>query len=249
MSEQSFGAVTALEFRVSPEQGFEDIVEEFDIAFRPLGLTRRSLIWDGEDIAIIERDSIRIVLGWLAPDHPGARSFLILAIGNAPNHRGATLDLNTCSMLSTLLLNHAKGYLPVSSVLHADATQPVGTELIDMICELLRHDGPYSDAPADDMQNPPNQEFDTAPDPADPAMDFAMFGQSQDRAGTADILDAEYVDLDRAQELSLPKRLTIYTLGATMLLYTPPVGATLLVYTTLRDFAPEHPPWLERPAA
>lgn len=44
------------------------------------------------------------------------------------------------------------------------------------------------------------------------------------------------------KELSLQKRLTIYALGATMLIYTPPVGATLLVYTTLRDFAtPKHP--------
>jgi len=252
MTEQNFGTVTALEFRVSPEQGFEDIVEEFDISFRPLGLTRRSLIWDGEDIAIIERDSIRIVLGWLPPEHPDDHVFLVLAIGHAPNSRGVTLDDSTNSMLSSLLINHAKSYLPIGAVLHAKATRPVGTELIDTMCDVIRRDYQQAATTVHEDVSHPIWTFETAPEQEGSDMGFAELDQAtQERtqSSTADILDADYVDLDSVEVLSLPKKLTIYTLGATMLLYTPPVGATLLVYTTLRDFMPDQPRRLERPAA
>jgi hypothetical protein len=43
----------------------------------------------------------------------------------------------------------------------------------------------------------------------------------------------------KPEPMSLPKHLTIYALGATMLIYTPPVGASLLAYSALRDLTPE----------
>ena len=61
-----------------------------------------------------------------------------------------------------------------------------------------------------------------------------------------EVLDGDILDPQEdtgihftSDEASLPKRLTIDTLGATMLIYTPPVGASLLVYSTLRDLIPQ----------
>lgn len=247
MNEQDFGTIAALEFRASPDQGFEDIVEEFDIAFRPMGLSSRSLTWNDEDIAFIERDSIRIALGWLPSDTKDVPGFLIVAVGQAPNSGGIHVDPLTCAMLKSHVLQHAETYLPIGNVLHADATQPVGTELIDMVSEMLRRDyqklgdtAPAQDSGAFGWSEPVKADpaYEVHPKSCDTAQ--GEMGQND----AANVLDAEFYDLVADKALSLPKRLTIYTLGATMLLYTPPVGITLLVYTTLRDFGPDEPPRL-----
>jgi len=228
MSEQLFGTIAALEFCVHPRQGFEDIVEDLDISFQPTGLTRRTLIWDGDDVAIIERDALRILLNWLPPEHPDDPAYLLMAIGQSPISPHVHVGIETCHFVKDVLLAHLASYLPVSSVLHKDAHHPISADLIDAVADdiLMQQRDTTTTRP---------QGFET---------------QSQDHAARSplndppsdmqdapdDVIEAEFSDL--SDDCSLPKRLTIYTLGATMLFYTPPVGATLLIYSTLRDFAP-----------
>jgi hypothetical protein len=240
MTDQDFGAVTALEFRVSPKQGFEDIVEEFDISFRPLGTTRRSLIWDGDDVVMIERDAIRIVLGWLPAKDEETSSFLIVAVGQAPNTAGIEVDEHTCAMINLMVQDHAASYLPVWNVLRADVEGPVDPDLVDIVAETLRND--YHPDPSQDQPGVRPSPWGYASHEADPA--YALHprrGAVSQEPQEDEVEDADYRDLAAPAPISLPQRLTIYTLGATMLLYTPPVGATLLVYSTLRDLAPAQP--------
>ena len=68
MNKQNFGEIAALEYHLPPEMDFPDIVEEFDIASHALATQVRRLTWDGDDVAIIDRESVRIALGWLPPE-------------------------------------------------------------------------------------------------------------------------------------------------------------------------------------
>ncbi|WP_371224310.1 hypothetical protein [Roseovarius sp. 2305UL8-3] len=231
MTEQVFGTIAALEFCVLPRQGFEDIVEDLDISFQPTGLTRRTLIWDGDDIAIIERDALRILLGWLPPEFPGAPGYLVMAVGKSPNNFGVEVGVETCQFIKELLLAHLASYLTARRVLHKDTDQQVDSELMDDVAEILAKEAAQS-WPAQGAANEQDEASGQTASPLDSG--------SKDK-NTAEFIEAEFHDLGNDEDCSLPKRLTIYTLGATMLLYTPPVGASLLVYATLRDFAPADP--------
>jgi len=241
MAEETFGTIAALEFRVPPTQSFEDIVEELDISFRPFGLTRRSLIWDSDDIAILERDSLRVLMGWLPAALEGGSSFLVFAVGHATSGGNLLVNRETCEFVKDILVTHMDSYLNFETVFHADATQPVGTELVDTVTEILNRDfsTPHDGAP----RTPSERGFkrdraytrDITLDP-----DFIRAHTPQFEGHEPEVVNVEGEILPPQDATSLPKRLTIYTLGATMLLYTPPVGASLLIYSTLRDLVPTH---------
>lgn len=243
MFEQNFGTIAALQFCVPPSQGFEDIVEELDISFRPYGLTRRTLTWDSDDIAIIERDSLRVLLGWMPSVCKGVPSFLIFAVGHATNGGNLLVNRETCEFVKEVLLEHLESYLDFETVFHADATQPVETELVDTVVEILHRD--FMTAPAAEAPTEARARYtDRIHARVTPAASKSggLDGEVMEKVDNDPELDM-VIDGMRAgtlpERISLPKRLTIYTLGATMLIYTPPVGATLLVYSTLRDLVPE----------
>ena len=221
MTEHPHGTIAVLELQPSLTHSFEDIVEEVDLAFRPPGLTRQALIRDGEDIAIIERGPVRLVLGWIAQPARNMAPHLVLAIGRTEDPSAVILDDELFRLIKAQLLMHAESYLPVSTVLHREADRPVGTDLIDSIADLLRHTGFAHARPHDTTGGP-------TPHKADPA--YRIYPRQDDISQTGP--DAA----DDGNKGSLPQALTVYTVGATILMVSPPVGAFVLVYASLRAF-------------
>ena len=211
MNRQEFGTIAALDFCVPPRQAFEDIVEELDIMFRPEGLTRRSMIWDGNDLAMIERDAVRLLLAWVSTGRADGSSYLVIGVGQSPEADGTAINAESCRFVKTALLAHLESYLSFHEVVHVDVACPLDSAVLDRFAEILC-----------DLPVCAGQHHSQAPD-------------ATIRFDTLDTLDGT----EPIEACSLPKRLTIYALGATIFLYTPPIGATLLAYTTLRDFVPE----------
>jgi len=247
MTKQSFGTIAALKFTAKPKQGFEDIVEELDITFRPFGLNRRSLTWDNDDIAIIERDSLRVLLGWLPSEKADGSSFMVFAVGHATNGGNLLVNRETCEFVKEVLLTHLDSYLDFEAVFHSDATQPVGIELVDTATEILHRDFAETvvkSSPRVTTKGIPQVRVYTrdlnidkpAPRIHTPSMDDV---DSQIEALSGEVLPVSANVPAKPEPMSLPKHLTIYALGATMLIYTPPVGASLLAYSALRDLTPE----------
>lgn len=221
MTEQDFGTIAALDFCVPPRQGFDDIVEELDIMFRPDGLTRRSMIWDGPDMAVIERDAVRLLLAWVPTGRGDGSCYLVLGVGQSPQAGGVAISAESCRFVKTALLAHLESYLSFREVVHVDVACPLDAAVLDRFGDILCDLPVSSGSPS---------------------------AQAPDATIRFDTLDA--LDGSGAQSAcSLPQRLTIYALGATMLIYTPPVGATLLVYSTLRDFGPARLPGFGQIAA
>ena len=93
MENSSFGTVSALQFQARPELNFVDIVEEFDIAFQMADSPTRGLKWDCDDVAILDRDLLRIALGWVEPSDEDQPWYLIIGVGPSPDMQGNPADL------------------------------------------------------------------------------------------------------------------------------------------------------------
>ena len=227
MSRQSYGQIAALEFFEPPEMDFPDIVEEFDIASQRLAPQLRRLTWDGEDIALIDRDAVRIALGWLPGQSHDGPSYLVLAVGPRNSKRNIPLDPEAYEMLTRRLVERVRGYLHFDAVLHGAANRPISSALVDMTFDLLS--GCANEATERRRQTPrrrpsrPRREKDTGQSSARPKYTIPE-----------DAVDAQLA----IPEASLPMRLTIVTFGLTLFLHVPPLGAALLTYTTLREAQP-----------
>lgn len=214
MSSNTMGAIAALEYHTPPGMGFADIVEEFDLSSNALSTRIRRLTWDGEDIAILDREAVRIVLGWLPPQSAGKPHYLVIAVGPPGRKAQGTLDPAAYDMLLRRAIDRVRGYLPYDARLYGTASRPVGSALIDQTFDLLSATAP--DVPA------------AGPDKADPAQraDWAEGAINQDQW------------LQLGAPATVPLRLTIITFALTLSMHVPPLGVALLTYGTLREAQP-----------
>jgi len=237
---QTYGVVIGFEYRACPRMEFPDIVEEFDLSFQLADAQTRTLIWDCDDIAVIEREYLRVALGWLPPDDDGGAWHLVAAVGPCDTAAGRLLDDTSLAFLVDQIVTRTQNVLPADAVLQGPASGPVAPELIDDIFDLLRLS---ARTPCDTGARP---------NPAGPAPDTAQAGASParfipgaERAETIDVppkaLPWHAIAghwLSKRADPTHPLRLTVHTLAITLMLYVPALGASLFTYTMLRDLVP-----------
>ena len=132
MSRQTYGEIAALEYHGPPGMEFPDIVEEFDIASHGLATQVRRLTWDGEDIALIDRECVRIALGWLPPERKDRPHYLVIAIGPPPRKKrlGTGFDPGAYGVLLERALERVGSYLPYDALLRGPSAQAVACIII-----------------------------------------------------------------------------------------------------------------------
>ncbi|WP_120501374.1 hypothetical protein [Roseovarius sp. EL26] len=211
MSYNDFGTIAVLEYRQKPKIGFSDIVEEFDIAFQMADTGVRSLTWDCDDVAILDRETLRIALGWLKPNRPGNSWHLVIAVGSSPQGEKCPPTAGYFEAMSQHIVEHTNSYLPYDTVMQGEASCAIGSDLIDLVADLVD-------------------------DSSDQVADNAPYVAPDDMILTADDEPEQSISLvSIGEKISLPKRLTIYTLSCSFLLQVPAIGAFMLVYSLLRD--------------
>lgn len=224
MTNNTYGTVAALQYDSRPEMDFADIVEEFDIAFQMIDTKKRSLTWDCEDIAIVDRDMIRVALGWLAPSTPDDPWHLIIAVGGNPDVKHNSPDPEYYGALADYIAERTNSYLPYDAVMLGEANRPISSKLIDVVAELLKLSAQATpDHVAPDMPGRPKAagaRRGTDEQSEDPA-------QPQKWTGPRSLI--------AQNEGSVPKRLTVYALSYTVMLQVPAIGAFMIVYALLRD--------------
>lgn len=229
------GIVAALRFAQCPELQFADIVEEFDIAFR-FGTDHRALIWQGEDTAFLDRENLRLGLRWVSPLVAEDPWHLVLGLSAAPGHDTPFGTQEVCEAFLSHILDHATGYLPPEQVLQTPIDEMLDAELLKEMADNLRL-GEYA-APKRARRN--RAEAEEAEAPQRPAPDKRP--QSPEMDALREALNEAAQDGEQLADqdgVSLPMHITIYVLGATLLLHVPPVGGALLTYSVLRDgFSP-----------
>jgi len=214
MSKKTTGAIAALEYHTPPRLDFPDIVEEFDLSSNALSTQVRGLTWDGDDIAIIDREAVRIVLGWLPPASARKPHYLVIAVGPPGRKPRSVLDPDAYDVLLRRAIDRVRGYLPYDARLYGTATQPITSALVDQTFDLLSS---------------------TAPDVPAPETGKRDAAQRHDWAEGA-VNGGRRFELGKTA--TVPLRLTIITFGLTLFLHVPPLGAALLTYSTLREAQP-----------
>ena len=224
---KAHGSVAALQYNSLPDMEFADFVEEFDISFQMIENQKRSLSWDCDDVAIVERDTIRVALGWLAPDKDGAPYYIIIAVGPNPKVKHNPPDPAYYAALAKYITERTNRFLPHDAVMLGTASRPVGIELIDVVADLLKLS---ADAAPDDMApGQPNRARGWRGRKA--ASDHLHHTtKPKHHSGRGDII--------ALPASSPPKRLTIYALSCTLMLQVPAIGAFMFVYAILRDTVP-----------
>lgn len=216
MSRQTYGDIAALEYHAPPGMDFPDIVEEFDIASHGLATQVRRLTWDSDDIALIDRECVRIALGWLPPERADRPHYLVIAIGPPPRgKRSTTFDPAAYGVLLDRALDRVSGYLPFDAVLRGPCSQAVGTALLDRTFDLLASTAPRLS-------------------PRDIETARRKRAEVRQTAWSEDAVEPTALPAIPSQ----PMRLTVVTLGLTLFLHAPPIGAALLAYTALREAQP-----------
>ena len=251
MTPQSYGSVIAMEFKARPSIPFTDIVEEFDTAFQMVDSRTKSLTWDCDDIAIIDRDYVRVAMGWLPSKSKGQPWHLVIAVGCAPSEDVSKIEMSSYDFVADRILDRTHEFLPSTAVLRGEASQPVGPALVDTLFDLLLTDTSDVAANTEDKDNDAedvirSEEEDNYADMVDSMNPPWVSNKDDPNAFTKEIFDkAEEEMIKRNQifllsqsECSQPMRLTIHTLALSMCLYVPPLGAALFTYTMMRDIFP-----------
>ncbi len=251
MTSQSYGSVVAMEFKARPSIDFADIVEEFDIAFQMVDSRTRSLTWHSDDVAIIDRDYVRVAMGWLPSKEKGQPWHLLIAVGSAPGEDLSKIEMSSYDFVADRILDRTNEFLPSTAVLRGEASQPIGPALMSTLSDLLRMDtnkmagdtdmpdtvlneadlGDYADM-VNDMSPPWAR-----PVSRDERYSKAGFDAAEAKAA-GQLHDEANAFLMLTGESSQPMRLTIHTLALSIMLYVPPLGAAMFAYTMMRDVFP-----------
>ena len=92
MNAQVYGSVVAMEFKGRPKVSFEDFVEDFDLAFQMVDSETRTLTWESADVAIIDRDYVRVAIGWLPSAGKRQPWHLVIVVGSSPDEDMAKIE-------------------------------------------------------------------------------------------------------------------------------------------------------------
>ncbi|MEM6499317.1 MAG: hypothetical protein AAF709_21650 [Pseudomonadota bacterium] len=247
MNAQAHGSIVAMEFKAAPGISFKAFVDDFDLAFQMVDSRTRSLSWERDDIAIVDRDYVRVALGWLPSEAKGKPWHLIIAVGSAPDEDLTRIEPASYEFLADRILDRTSEFLPATAVLRGEASQPVAAPLMDNLFDLLSAEDSAihgdTDAPEDVIREGEEGNY------AD-MVDSMLPPWARDANRSEDFADKVFDKADEMlieknplfklgqSECSDPMRLTIHTLALSMCLYVPPLGAALFTYTMLRDIVP-----------
>lgn len=253
MTRKDCGTITALKYTTRPRLDFPDIVEEFDIAFQKHPTQTRSLTWDCDDIAIIDRGPLRLALGWLAPESvsradkgvtdsppkPGTDDdttrpwYLVIAVGMQPGQRNNRFDSGAYEMMSRRVAERMQKILPFDAVIRGPANQPITADLLDATFELLRAE--IKDDRTGNSGNPRNLDENGNPTGrgAPDGLDTPRRPQPRPGAATADPPAQNAAKAGRSHpKTPPPHRLTEGTIEDAHLLPEPPsVPLRLTIFT------------------
>ncbi|MEL7255205.1 MAG: hypothetical protein AAGL23_13590 [Pseudomonadota bacterium] len=258
MTAHVYGSVVAMEFKARPKTSFEDFVEDFDLAFQMVDSSTRSLTWERDDLAIVDRDYVRVALGWLPSAGKGQPWHLIMVIGSPPDEDMSKIEPSSYEFLADRVLDRTQEVMPATAVLRGQASQPITAQLIDTLFSLLSSGAP------DDARDTPNTGSDVdvtrdedeesyadmvetlvppwsparARGPGRVAQSSGIYSKQAFDTAEKTLQDRHAACGIKAEQSSDPMRLTIHTLALSIALYVPPLGAALFAYTMLRDMFP-----------
>lgn len=228
MYTQNQGSFAALGYRDLDQSRFSDIVRDIDTALQMTDEHPRRITWNGDYIALIDRDGTRIALGFLPPTRWNPCSYLVLAVGTLDDAAGDLLGAVPNIHLADRLLLRIQDDLPCDTIMRGETPETVDSELIWSLFEMLVKTPTLWQAANSDTR------------PGSPLLDPH---ESFEELGVIDTHEVDSADtpltkcLSRRARPTKPLRLTVHVTGLTIMLASAPLGAFMFTYSMLRDVA------------
>lgn len=255
MSQDTTCIVACLAYGAKPELSFPEIVRTFGDVLESHRMPQRSISFDSDDIALIDLDMMRIALGWYRPETPDQSWYLAIAVGPSPHSQRQTMPRRFSERMAQSVIERIGLTLPFDAVLWSETPPPLDVDRMDQVLDALSGLASMPSDPrnsdAQDIEAVVAGAESTARAEGGRPEDHLHVGEVEDTTPKGDNEDigepqsarrlfAE-VYVKEPEGCSLQMYLTVYTLGTTLLLMTPPVGAAMLAYTVLRDLQTEAP--------
>ncbi|MEM8775115.1 MAG: hypothetical protein AAGF53_08775 [Pseudomonadota bacterium] len=186
----------------------------------------RQILWPEDNIAMIDRDGVRIALGFLPPSESDQYSYIIIAVCTMEDLVGNRVHKISNIHLADKLVQRVKNDIPYDTIMRGETPEPVDENLLHSMFDLLRAATVPHGKGSDDTT--------TGIGADDTAM--ASYGVIlSDDVGKK--LSQMPPRLARRKMPGLV-RLTIHLLALSVTLIAPPLGAFLFTYSVLRDAVP-----------
>jgi hypothetical protein len=138
--------VTQLLYRVAPQLNFAQVVGELHKALHEPNCPNPVLTWDCDDIALLDFNAARVVIGY-SENLPGEHvACLTIAVGQSPLRQAATLAKPDQDILCHSITERLQQRFPSDTLQTQTIDQPLTPDLIDRVVDALFQ--PAIEAPA-----------------------------------------------------------------------------------------------------
>lgn len=163
--------VAQLLFTAPPALNFARLVNDLGAAFRNCPAEGRTLAWDHDDLAILDVQGSRIILGWVTDLAGAHRACLSVGVGHGPGPGAPGLAARQATVARMIVERVSGRYLP-DAVLWHETNDRLDADLIDRLTEAQEPaPQPSRGQPVAEMAHLKAQiESDLASRAADPAL-------------------------------------------------------------------------------
>ncbi len=203
---------------------FDEILEEAEELLDTLEASRSGSQHDGDDLVFLNRDAVRLGLGWVELPHGDA---LTLAVGATPDEMLDGDLLRHGAQILRALTTRAEALFDAHQTLWQVAEVPLTAESMDdhaTQLALLEHDTAR-----------------VAPLQPEEARMVPLRMPARDEA-ELDVLAGLRAAVEVEEGPSVAMQMSAFALSTACLIVNPPVGASMLTYAALRQYEGIRPP-------
>ncbi|MEL6410104.1 MAG: hypothetical protein AAGK67_14625 [Pseudomonadota bacterium] len=225
MYQENESSIAAFGYREAPSVDFPRFVHEIDMLLQKTDKVPRQILWPEDNIAMIDRDGLRIALGFLPPSENERFSYIIVGVCTLEDLTYGVQKISNMHLVDKLV-QRIKVDIPYDTIMRGETPEPVNEALLYSMFDLLR----------------------AAFVPEGKRSDSDSVGVAADETAMASygVILSDDVEKKLSQmppklartKPPLPVRLVIHALALSVTLITPPLGAFLFTYSVLRDFFP-----------
>ena len=244
-NDTEFSIIAQLVFAADPNINLSNLVRELDTVLQRINCIERHLAWDYDDVAIFDMPGTRIILALINAPRSGVAKSLTVSVGPSVLKWNGFAKLNYAN-LCTRLVERLQARLHADGIIWHDSQDLVEPDLIDAITAhpvssargkgkshpIFAH---VSELTIDEILMRGNRSA-GPPDmkPDNDAPDLPLRHHDAELCRLREALYPAIPATATPQQNSAQMRLAIYTMNATLIAVSLPVGVAILTHSLIK---------------
>lgn len=239
--------IAALQAGTADPALFDEIAAEVDLALDRLPSSRNATQRDGNDLYLFDRDALRVGIGWV-PQEAERTACIVCAVGAHDPDGQRHLRPTDIGPIAHALVDHVSDRLTSDLVLWHSSAQVLDADLMDIVTATLTQSGAIALKDREKTPRPlpvltrvKTRTEAICKDPTPSQTEQARMARAVARASAVpeeDVLRELRTIITEPgpmERISWAVRVAMVAWSYTFLIIQPPVGASMLTYTTLRS--------------